>query len=271
VSLRAVKTEMLSAYLNQRPGRKKKIDGVLVTQPKTELGLQKDQEFVTSFFQRCVDLDWIDKSPAAALKPISVTKKSFVPLTPAERQRIIDTIPGIFPKSPIAMSAFVRLQNDTGMRLREIALARVEDLNGNGMWLTTMKGGERKRIYHELKAQTTTALRSVKPRSPEYFFWTGKSRLKTLVEDWGAKYRQLFRAADIEEGRRSHFFRKTLGTGLRTAGRTEDAQVALGHSTKQHTEKSYITTTKEDFAVMNTAKRKVWELEAAELGKMVGE
>jgi integrase len=271
VSLRAVKTEMLSAYVLQRPGRKKKIDGVLVAAPKTELGLQKDQEFITSFFQRCVDLDWIDKTPAAALKTITVTKKSFVPLTPTERQKIIDIIPSVFSRSSAMMSAFVRLQNDTGMRLREIALARVEDLNGSGMWLTTMKGAEHKRIYHELKPQTIAALHATRTRSKDYFFWTGNSTLKTLVEDWGAKYRRLFKAAGIEEGRRSHFFRKTLGTGLRTAGRTEDAQVALGHSSTQHTEKSYITTTKEDFEVMNATKQKLWEVEARELGKMVGE
>jgi len=271
VSLQAVKTEMLTAYLTQRPGRKKKVDGALVTVPKTELGLQKDQEFITSFFQRCLDLDWIDRNPAAALKPITVTKKPFVPLTPADRQHIIDLVPTVFPKSPAPMSAFVRLQNDTGMRLREIALARLDDLNGNGIWLTSMKGSERKRIYHEIKAQTGIALRAVKPRSADYFFWTGNCTLKTLVEDWGSKYRRLFKEAGIEEGRRSHFFRKTLGTGLRTAGRTEDAQVALGHSTTQHTQKAYITTTKEDFEVMNAAKHKMWELEARELGKMVGE
>jgi integrase len=272
VSLHAVKAEMLSAYLLQRPGRKKKINGVLVAVPKTELGLQKDQEFITWFFQRCVDLEWIDKNPAAALRPITVTNKPFVPLSPTERQHIIDIIPKVFSRSsaPAMMNAFVRLQNDTGMRIREIAVARVEDLNGTGMWLTTMKGTEHKRIYHELKSQTVAALRATGTRSKDYFFWTGNSTLKTLVEDWSEKYRTLFKAAGIEEGRRSHFFRKALGTGLRTNARTEDAQVALGHSTMQHTEKSYITTTKEDFEVMNAAKQKLWEVEARELGKMVG-
>jgi integrase len=114
-----------------------------------------------------------------------------------------------------------------------------------------------RRIYHVVKPQTLAALHTIKTTSSDYFFWTGKSTLKTLVEDWGSKYRDLFRAAGIEEGRRSHFFRKSLGTGLRTEARTEDAQVALGHATMQHTEKAYTTVTMRDFEVMNAAKQKL--------------
>jgi len=140
VNLRAVKTEMLSAYVLQRPEKKKRVDGVLVTAPKTELGLQKDQEFITSFFQRCLDLDWIDKTPAAALKPIRVRKTPFAPLSPAERQHIINIIPTVFaPAAAAPMSAFVRLQNDSGHRLREIAIARTDDLTDTGIWLTSLK------------------------------------------------------------------------------------------------------------------------------------
>jgi hypothetical protein len=60
---------------------------VLITHPTTK-GQQKNQEFITSFFNRCKGMEWIDKSPAEALLPIHATKTQFKPLSPAERQHI---------------------------------------------------------------------------------------------------------------------------------------------------------------------------------------
>ena len=65
--LKDVKTEHLSAFQETWLGRlrKNRETGELVRQQKSQLGKQKNQEFLKMFFRRTRELRWIPENPAA--------------------------------------------------------------------------------------------------------------------------------------------------------------------------------------------------------------
>lgn len=66
VYLKDVKTEHLSAFQETWQGRlrKNRKTGELVRQPKSQLGKQKNQEFLKMFFRRARELRWMSENPA---------------------------------------------------------------------------------------------------------------------------------------------------------------------------------------------------------------
>jgi integrase len=72
----------------------------------------------------------------------------------------------------------------------------------------------------------------LQPKSPQYFFWTGTSTIKTAVNDWSEKMRQLYVEAGIE-GKRTHEWRDTLAIEVpEGCGSLEDVQLLLGHKSR---------------------------------------
>ncbi len=272
-----VETGHLSNYLYSRPGRKTtdRATGETAQQPKSANSLQKEQENVRQFFKRCRQLRFITYDPAEALLPITVDDEGADPFTLEEKTAIIKAIRPTFPTIHKKVRAFVLLQMYTGSRISDAATAEICKLEDDGLWIKTKKSGETVEIYHELEPFVVKALRDLRdsdPSSEKYFFWTGNSTLKTLVSDWTGKLLDLFTAAKIPNHKRSHNFRDSLGSGVSTYGRTQDAQVALGHKRITTTERFYLKKSKKDFDDMNSAKRRFWDSERQQLGgKMIGE
>ena len=65
------------------------------------------------------------------------------------------------------------------------------------------------------------------PKSPDYFFWTGTSKIKTAVNDWSEKMRQLYVEAGIE-GKRTHEWRDTLAIEVLEGRVARRCSVAAG-------------------------------------------
>jgi len=74
---------------------------------------------------------------------------------------------------------------------------------------------------------------------------------------------KLFQAAGIEN-RRSHSWRDTLAMEILESedGRLEDAQIALGHRSRQTTEKYYTAMSKKRAERVTELKRKLWKAES---------
>jgi integrase len=82
------------------------------------------------------------------------------------------------------------------------------------------------------------ALASFKPKSEQYFFWTGRGKLDTAKGDWSEILLKLYRAAALEQ--RSHAFRDTLVTNVLGEGGTmESAGALLGHKNLRVTQRAY--------------------------------
>jgi len=99
-------------------------------------------------------------------------------------------------------------------------------------------------VFTPLPTFVIELLRKLSPKSAQYFFWTGTSTVKTAVNDWSEKMRQLYVEAGIE-GKRTHEWRDTLATEvLEVGGTLEDVQLLLGHKSRKTTEKYYVALTK---------------------------
>src|ERR1700691_607042 len=103
----------------------------------------------------------------------------------------------------------------------------------------------------------------VKPKSAEYFFWTGTSTIKTAVNDWSEKMRQLYVEAGIE-GKRTHEWRDTLAIEvLEGGGSLEDVQLLLGHKSRKTIEKYYVVLTKKRMEKAIDVRRRTWDADAS--------
>jgi integrase len=260
VHIKDVKTEHLTAFQETWLGRlrKNRATGELVRQPKSQLGKQKNQEFVKMFFRRARELRWIRENPAELLLSVKTPRIEVKKKTPEEKQKLLETIPCVFPNIAQAVTAFVLVQRYSGLRLVDVVTLRTDSLREDGLMIPSQEKNEQP-VFVPLPAFTLDLLRKLPPKSPKYFFWTGTSTIKTAVNDWSEKMRQLYVEAGIE-GKRTHEWRDTLAIEvLEGGGSLEDVQLLLGHKSRKTTEKYYVALTKKRMEKAIEARRRTWD------------
>ena len=266
VYLKDVKTEHLSSLQETWLGRlrKDRITGELVRQPKSQLGKQKNQEFVKMFFRRARELRWIPENPAELLLPVKTPKIEVKKKTPEEKQKLLETIPRVFPSIAQAVTVFVLVQRYSGLRLVDVVTLRTDSLREDGLMIMSQEKNEQP-VFVPLPAFVLDLLRKLPPKSAKYFFWTGTSTIKTAVNDWSEKMRQLYVEAGIE-GKRTHEWRDTLAIEVLEGGGTlEDVQLLLGHKSRKTTEKYYVALTKKRMEKAIEARRRTWDADTIDL------
>jgi integrase/recombinase XerD len=84
-----------------------------------------------------------------------------------------------------------------------------------------------------------SALDSAPHSSDKYFYWSGKSALKSAMGKWQRRLHRLFELAEIEKGH-AHRFRDTFAIELLLKGTPmERVSVLLGYRSMRITEKHY--------------------------------
>ncbi|MBC8167377.1 MAG: tyrosine-type recombinase/integrase [Bryobacteraceae bacterium] len=261
VHLKDVKTEHLSVFQETWQGRlrkNRKSDGELVRQPKSQLGKQKNQEFVKMFFRRARELRWIPENPAELLLAVKTPRIEVKKKTPEEKQRLLEAIPRVFPNIAQAAMAFVLIQRYSGLRLVDVVTLRTDSLQEDGLMIVSQEKNEQP-VFVPLPPFVIELVRKLPPKSRQYFFWTGTSTIKTAVNDWSEKMRQLYVEAGIE-GKRTHEWRDTLAIEvLEGGGSLEDVQLLLGHKSRKTTEKYYVALTKKRMEKAIEARRRTWD------------
>src|SRR5215469_12580664 len=260
VYLKDVKTEHLSAFQDTWLGRlrKDRTTGELIRQPKRQLGKQKNQEFVKMFFRRARELRWIPENPAELLLPVKAPNREVKKKTPEEKQKLLETIPRIFPNIAQAVTVFVLVQRCSGLRLVDVVMLRTDSLREDGLMILSQEKNEQP-VFVALPGFVLDLLRKLPPKSPKHFFWTGTSTIKTAVNDWSEKMRQLYVEAGIG-GKRTHEWRDTLAIEvLEGGGSLEDVQLLLGHKSRKTTEKYYVALTKKRMERAIEARRRTWD------------
>lgn len=263
VYLRDVKTEHLSTFQETWKGRSRKdtATGQIVFQPKSMIGKQKSQELVKMFFKRARQLRWIDQNPAELLLPIKAARSEVKKLTAEEKQRLLDTIPKVFPNIAETVRAFVLIQRYSGLRLVDVVTLRTDALADDGLMIVTQEKNEEP-VFVPLPPFVIDLLRELPRKSKDYFFWTGTSTIKTAVNDWSEKMTRLYIAAEID-GKRTHEWRDTLAIEvLEGGGSLEDVQLLLGHKSRKTTEKYYVALTKKRMEKAIEARRRTWDADA---------
>jgi integrase len=269
VHLKDVKTEHLSVFQETWQGRlrKNRESGELVRQVKSQLGKQKNQEFVKMFFRRARELRWIPENPAELLLAVKTPRIEVKKKTPEEKQRLLEAIPRVFPNIGQAATAFVLIQRYSGSRLVDVVTLRTDSLREDGLMIVSQEKNEQP-VFVPLPPFVVDLVRKLPPKSQQYFFWTGTSTIKTAVNDWSEKMRQLYVEAGIE-GKRTHEWRDTLAIEvLEGGGSLEDVQLLLGHKSRKTTEKYYVALTKKRMENAIEARRRTWDADAIAISSL---
>ena len=269
VHLKDVKTEHLSVFQETWQGRlrKNRESGELVRQLKSQLGKQKNQEFVKMFFRRARELRWIPENPAELLLAVKTPRLEVKKKTPEEKQRLLEAIPRVFPNIGQAATAFVLIQRYSGLRLVDVVTLRTDSLREDGLMIVSQEKNEQP-VFVPLPPFVVDLVRKLPPKSQQYFFWTGTSTIKTAVNDWSEKMRQLYVEAGIE-GKRTHEWRDTLAIEvLEGGGSLEDVQLLLGHKSRKTTEKYYVALTKKRMENAIEARRRTWDADAIAISSL---
>jgi integrase len=211
--------------------------------PDSPISATKNLERLRSFFRFCVDANWLETNPAAALKPPKVGKASerVKVFAPEEIKRILkacDRYPernSFGHDNPARVRAFVLTLRYSGLRIGDVVGLRRSDLHRARLLVKTAKTGEP--VYVPLPPDAVDALKDVQG-DDERFFWTGKGLQKSAVADWQRALRRVFKDAKVTGN--PHMFRHTFATDLLSRGvPIEDVAILLGHATPAITSKYY--------------------------------
>src|SRR5215469_1515173 len=201
---------------------------------------------IRTFFRFCEDRDWITKNPAARLKAPKVESEPRLPFTAAEVSAMLqacDLIEDTRGAMETARTrnrarALVLLLLYSGLRISDAIKLERSRLNTKTGDLMIRMRKTREPLYVRLQPHALKALAALPEESP-YFFWNGKSQLRSMIRTAARTIERLLDRAGIKDGH-PHRFRDTFAVTLLVNGaKLETVQKLLGHTSIKTTEKHY--------------------------------
>ena len=211
-------------------------------------------EKVKGFLSYCVKMLWIIKSPAADLKAIKPAKSVTLPLLSGRYEKVIaatyvydENARRPSDKFGVELRAIIELMRWTGLRIGDALLCVRSRIVGNRFTLRTRKTGSGLTVI--LPDHVVAALHALPLRpdvDPKYFFWSGKSKYKSLTGRWQRKLHRLndyLSLVDYQDKPmifHSHQLRDTFAVSQLLSGTSmEDLSKMLSHGSVKITEKYY--------------------------------
>ncbi|OLB95519.1 MAG: hypothetical protein AUI02_03605 [Acidobacteria bacterium 13_2_20CM_2_57_12] len=206
--------------------------------PRTSL---KKLERLRAFMRFAEKRKWIDDNPATELKAPRVLNKPTMPFTGEEMIRTLTALEPYGKKAGIRnaqrLRAFVLLLRYSGLRIGDATSLAVNRIRENKLLLHTEKTGVP--VYCVLPAMVIKALDAAPHSSARYFFWTGKSTVRSAKGKWQRRLQRLFKLAKVPNGH-AHRLRDTFAVELLLSGVPLDrVSILLGHSSIRITERHY--------------------------------
>jgi len=220
----------------------------------------KKLERLRAFLRFAEKRKWIDHNPAAELKAPKVPNKPTMPFTREEMIRILTAL-GPYGKSAgirnaQRLRAFVLLLRYSGLRIGDGVQLDVNRIEGSKLLLHTEKTGVP--VYCVLPEMVVKALNAAPHSSTRYFFWTGKSTVRSAKGKWQRRLQRLFELAKVPTGH-AHRLRDTFAVELLLAGVPLDrVSVLLGHSSIRITERHHAPWTRSRQEQIEADLRAAW-------------
>ena len=195
----------------------------------------KELEIIRGFFRYCVESEWINKSPAAAVKmPKNIKPADKEPYTTNEIIKILAACDVIGHRSYERLRAYAMalLLRYTALRMGDVALLAKDRIRGGEIYLRTMKNGKvvKLPVPGELRAALEVLPEPMGTPDSKYFFWSGNGTERSMVRDATRTMAAVFRKSGVTNAH-AHRFRHTLATQiLENGGTFEDAAEVLGNS-----------------------------------------
>lgn len=207
----------------------------------------KNIERLKAFINWCAENKWTEKLPRRAIKAPEIEPSKVTVFTDVEIRKIHATI-----KNPI-MRAFILTLQHTGFRISDAVQLRKQDITDGKLFIRTEKTSAD--VWLPLPPSLLSALEAI--RTTEFYFWTGASKLSTVIGSKRRGVAKLLKRADVRGN--PHKFRHTLATNLLSNG-TSPAIVAkiLGNSAKV-VEKYYDHWIPARQAQLETELQKTWD------------
>jgi integrase len=125
----------------------------------------------------------------------------------------------------------------TGLRIGDAVQLQRSSISTGKLRIRTEKTGVD--VCVPLPAELLHELDMVNGTNPEYFFWSGASRVKACIGNWQRSLKRVFQIARIPNGF-AHRFRHTFAKRYLLAGvPPERVAILMGHSNQTITLKHY--------------------------------
>jgi integrase/recombinase XerD len=202
----------------------------------------KKLERLRAWLGFCERRKWIPDNPARHLRPPKFADRPTMPFTQNEMIRIFATLETKYParaglRNAQRLKAFVLLLRYSGLRIGDAVRTDKTWIAGGKIFLYTQKTGVA--VHRPLPKVVLDALEAAPHSAPSYFFWTGRSTLRSAVGKWQRRLHTLFELAEVEKGH-AHRFRDTFAVELLLTGTPiENVSVLLGHRSVRMTERYY--------------------------------
>jgi integrase/recombinase XerD len=228
--------------------------------PRTSL---KKLERLRAFMRFAEKREWIKRNPALDLKAPKVPNRPTLPFTQEEMIRILAAL-GTYGESAglrnaQRLRAFLLLLRYSGLRIGDAVQLSVNRIQGNKLLLHTEKTGVD--VYCVLPDLVIQAIAAAPRSSDLYFFWTGKSTVRSGKGKWQRRLQRLFEIAAVKGGH-AHRFRDTFAVELLLAGVTLDrVSVLLGHNSIRITERHYAPWTRSRQEQIERELNEAWKVD----------
>ena len=193
---------------------------------------QTNLKLLKAFFRFTAEQGWLEKSPAASLRPPKADPPPTMPLSKAEVRALV-----LAASDHPREQALLLLMRYSGLAIRDAATLPRDAVDGSQLTLRRAKTGEL--VLCELPPSVVEALEQIARPDRAHFFWTGASKPQTVTNYWRARLREIAGKA-LVPGFRPHRLRDTFAVQLLLRGvAMQDVSALLGHSSIQTTERYY--------------------------------
>jgi integrase len=246
--LSQVSTDVLDEWKTQWRKKAKHPDNRM---GKTTAG--RHLEKVKAFFKYCQRMGWIKASPAYGIKAIKPDESETLPLLGGRYDQVLaatyeyDANMRQDDRYGQELRALIELMRWSGLRISDALMVAKDRITGNRFTLRTVKNGTKLTVI--LPDHVVAALRALPERltvDPRYFFWSGKSEIKSLTGQWQRKLGRLNKYLSMVDydGRplqfHSHQLRDTFAIEHLLAGTSmQDLSRMLSHKSVRVTERYY--------------------------------
>jgi integrase/recombinase XerD len=198
------------------------------------LSSSKKLERLRSVLKFALRRKWVKENAADELDSPKLRPSPKLPFPADEYARILEAAL----VAPDARThTFIQTKRHSGLRISDTTTLAVSSLHGTKLRLYQAKTGEP--VYVPIPEQVAAALRAVHRRNPQYFFWSGHSKIQGAASVWRKRLAEVFKAAGIKGGH-THRLRDTFAVGLLEKGVSlETVSSLLGHQSLKITQKHY--------------------------------